>query len=300
MTGTDNCTKDTCDVSQSIYGYAPNLGGSIFFLIAFFVLFVAHIVQGLKWKTKSFLGAMAIGAIGESIGYGGRIMLHYDPFTDPGFKLQIVCLTLSPAFLAAGIYFTLKYLILIFGESFSLIRAKYYTWIFISCDLMSIALQGAGGGISAAAVTDSDLKTGNNLMIAGVAFQVATLTIFAVLALQYAYMAYKNKHALNPETFELRHSRKFQLTIGAIALSLITLLIRCAYRVAEMAGGWGNPIMQKEGEFFGLDAVMVLVSILVFNIYHPGFILHDFLPKLPGKHTSGHSSDQEKGDALDV
>lgn len=43
-------------------------------------------------------------------GYGGRLMLHNDPFSDSGFKLQIVLLTFAPAFLAAGIYLNLKHL----------------------------------------------------------------------------------------------------------------------------------------------------------------------------------------------
>lgn len=37
-------------------------------------------------------------------------MLHNDPFSDSGFKLQIVLLTLAPAFFAAGIYLQLKHL----------------------------------------------------------------------------------------------------------------------------------------------------------------------------------------------
>jgi hypothetical protein len=37
-------------------------------------------------------------------------MLHNDPFSDSGFKLQIVLLTFAPAFFAAGIYLQLKHL----------------------------------------------------------------------------------------------------------------------------------------------------------------------------------------------
>jgi hypothetical protein len=184
-------------------------------------------------------------------------MLHNNPFSDPGFKLQIVLLTLAPAFLSAGIYFTLKHLVITFGESFSRLRPKWYTWIFISCDIFSILLQGAGGGIASAATNTqkSLLDAGNDLMIAGLAFQVFTLCLFGLLAGEYFFRVWKHKNELNPATFELRRTLRFRLFLGALALAYVAILMRCVYRVAEMAGGWGNSIMQDEAMFTGLDSL---------------------------------------------
>jgi hypothetical protein len=184
-------------------------------------------------------------------------MLHSNPYSDAGFKLQIVLLTLAPAFLTAGIYFTLKHLVITFGQSFSRLRPQHYTYIFISCDIFSILLQGAGGGIASAA-SDSQkslLDAGNDLMITGLAFQVFTLVLFGCLATEYFVRVWKHKNELNPATFELRRSMRFRLFLGALALAYFTILIRCVYRVAELAGGWGNPIMQDEALFTGLDSL---------------------------------------------
>lgn len=55
--------------------------------------------------------------------------------------IQLVCLTVSPAFIAGGIYLTLKHIIIIYGSRFSRIRPRLYTWIFVSCDVLSILIQ---------------------------------------------------------------------------------------------------------------------------------------------------------------
>lgn len=102
------CTKATCDASQSIYGYEPNLAATIIFLIVFAVSGCMHLLQGLKTRTYFFSIAMAIGCTASVIGYIAKLLLHNDPFSDLGFKMSVVVLTFAPAFFAAGIYYTLK------------------------------------------------------------------------------------------------------------------------------------------------------------------------------------------------
>lgn len=131
-----------------------------------------------------------------------------------------------------------------------------YTYIFISCDIFSIVLQGTGGGLaSAASKPGSLMDAGNDLMMAGLAFQVFTLLIFAALATEYFVRAWKNRGDLNPVTYELRHTRRFRYFIVALMVSYFAILIRCIYRIAEMAGGWGNPIMQNQTAFIVLDSL---------------------------------------------
>ncbi len=104
------CTKDTCPATESIYGYAPDLAANAIFLAIFAISAVVFTIQGVRTKTRSFTIAMVLGCFCESLGHGGRMMLHYDPFSETGFKLQICLLTFAPAFLAAGIYLCLKHL----------------------------------------------------------------------------------------------------------------------------------------------------------------------------------------------
>ncbi|EON66041.1 hypothetical protein W97_05284 [Coniosporium apollinis CBS 100218] len=251
-----NCTKDTCPASESIYGYAPSLGANAAFIAIFSVSAVIFTIQGVRTKTRSFSIAMVLGCFCEALGHGGRIMLHYDPFSEVGFKLQICLLTFAPAFLAAGVYLCLKHLVITFGAHISRIKPAWYTYIFISCDVLSLALQGAGGGLASAATGPGSLmNTGNNLMMAGLSFQVFTLLAFATLVTEYFVRVWRHRYELNPRTEELRRSRKFRWFLGALVTAYVAILFRCIYRIAEMAGGWGNPIMRDETTFIVLDSL---------------------------------------------
>ena len=84
--------------------------------------------------------------------------------------MQISCLIQGPVYLSAGIYLTLKHIALNINERRSRLRAAWYTWIFISCDSISLGIQAAGGGI-AAANNNAYLNTGTHIMIAGIIFQ---------------------------------------------------------------------------------------------------------------------------------
>jgi hypothetical protein len=95
-------------------------------------------------------------------------------------------------------------------------------------------------------------------MIAGLSFQTFTLLVFGLLSIEYGIRAYRHRNSLNPTTTDLRHSIKFKLFMGAILVGWVVIFIRCVYRIAEMAGGWRNPIMQNQTEFIILDTVYVI------------------------------------------
>ena len=124
-----------------------------------------------------------------------------------------------------------------FGADFSRLRPAFYTYIFISCDVFSIMLQAVGGALASAAEDMALLKVGDNVMITGLATQVFTLVIFGILAADYGFAIYRNRNRLNPATVELRQSLRFKLFIVALWVAYFGILIRCTYRVAELAGG---------------------------------------------------------------
>ena len=150
-------------------------------------------------------------------------------------------------------------MILTIGEEYSRLPAKYYTWIFILCDLFSLVLQGAGGGLAATADSDNGAKTGNNLMMAGIVFQVFTLLIFGGLAGEYVRRALQRRNEWSQSVVNLLSSTRFKLFLASIFTAYTVIFIRCVYRIAEMAGGWKNEIMQNEVEFIVLDGVSVFL-----------------------------------------
>lgn len=167
---------------------------------------------------------------------------------------------LAPSFVAASIYVCLKHLIIYRGAQHSRIQPKWYPRAFIGCDIGSICLQAIGGGTAAAGGTTniSLQNVGNNLMIAGIAFQVFTMACCGLLMLDYI-IRLRRAESDGPyhDVDKLNKGKdpKFRVFCIALGLAYITILIRCIYRLPEMAGGWGNPLMQKETEFLLLDGM---------------------------------------------
>ena len=52
----------------------------------------------------------------------------------------------------------------------------------------------------------------------------------------------------------------------------LAVLIRCIYRIAEMAGRLRNPIIQNQAAFMVFEGVVCVIACVVLNIFHPGEI----------------------------
>lgn len=267
-------------MEDTIYGYAPNLGLNAFFIAMFALFALAQIFFGTKHKTFFFAYAITMGCIGEAIGYGGRVIMHSNPYSSLGFKIQISCLIFAPAFIAAGIYLTLKHIVLAFGQERSRIKARYYTIGFITCDFISLMLQAVGGGFAGGAGNNVKLRNiGTNLMISGIVWQVATLLVFVGLVVDYALSTRRAWSDVNPEAKVLLQQTKFRGFLVALTVAFVTVFLRCVYRIAEMVGGWANPIMRDEIGFDIMEGIMIVVAVLALTIFHPGFCF----PQLAGQ-----------------
>lgn len=124
------------------------------------------------------------------------------------------------------------------------------------CDFISLLLQAIGGGFAGGAGNNVSLRnTGTDLMIAGIIFQVVTLAGFAVLVLQYALATRSKWVNVSDNAKALIRQTKFKFFLGALTLAFVTIFTRCIYRIAEMVGGWANPIMRDEAGFIGLEGL---------------------------------------------
>jgi hypothetical protein len=198
------------------------------------------------------------------------------------FLIQIVCLTIAPAFLAAGIYLCLSRIVLTFGAHNSRISAKAYPRIFIPCDLASLLLQAAGGGLaSAASHSDRDPTTGNNIMIAGLTVQVITLFIFITLATDFAVRTVRrtkqlgSQDALDQTHARLRASWAFKGFIIALSFATLCIFTRSVYRVAELSEGWNGHLIKTQKYFIGLEGAIVGTAVLALNAFHPGLCFRE-------------------------
>ncbi|CAD6566894.1 MAG: hypothetical protein ASARMPRED_000182 [Alectoria sarmentosa] len=276
------CTLQTCPIKQSYYAYRPSLSTNAAFLALFSFSLCFFLLQAaLSRRFIGFTVAMVSGCILEVLGYIGRIMSWYNPFNQNGFLMQIVCLTIAPAFLAAGIYLTLSRIVITFGPANSHIKPLTYPRIFIPCDVISLLLQAIGGGMaSVASHQDKSPSTGDHIMVAGLAFQVVTLLIFQLLCLDFMIKTLRRMRtmgdaALDPKHAMLRASTKFRAFLVALGLATFCIFTRSIYRVAELSEGWTGALIENQHLFIGFEGAMVIVAVLVLNLFHPGYCFRE-------------------------
>ncbi|KAI1028853.1 hypothetical protein LB503_002597 [Fusarium chuoi] len=246
------------------------LAAGIVFCLIFAATGIYHIVRSFqKRKATSYL--LAISSYIELIGWIGRTWSSKCAYNKIAFLLQITTLVVAPIFVAAAIYVTLGYLIKAVGPQYSVIKPKLYLWIFLVVDVLALLIQAGGGGLaSGAANKGKDTKPGANLMVAGIIFQLVSMTGFCILFAIFV---------LRTRGLELAKGQRF--VIYATIISVVFVYIRCIYRTVELLEGWDGKLMKTEGYFIGLDGVCIAVAILIFCIFDPAVLLyHDKQPEL--------------------
>ncbi|KAJ9603147.1 hypothetical protein H2200_012442 [Cladophialophora chaetospira] len=276
-----NCTLSLCPVSATVYGYRPSIAANVVFLVLYGLCLIFNIAQLVRHRSWTFSISCILGCICEMLGYGGRILLYQNPFDFNGFMLQITCITFAPVFYCAAIYVTLTKIVNFLGPQYSRLPPNAYYWIFIPCDLVSLALQGTGGGMSTTSSGSS--QVGVNIAIAGLSFQVFTLLCFIGLCLAYA-LSYRRHGGTFPRA---KSAREFKIFIGLLSFAMICILIRCIYRIDELSEGYSGPLIGDEGLFIGLEGVMVVLAAFALNA------VLEWKIKAMGKASGGSSDDKD-------
>ncbi|KIL91998.1 hypothetical protein FAVG1_04403 [Fusarium avenaceum] len=270
----------------SFYEYKIDLAPNVAFLAIFSVSLLGFFgVWIAARRGTAFNVAMILGLICEILGYVGRILSWQNPTYENGFLMQICCLTIGPAFMAAGLYLCLRRIVSAFGPENSRISPEYYTRIFIPCDLISLILQAVGGGMaSTAARMGQSAATGTDIMIAGLVFQVITILGFIACSIDFAIRTMRRKCELGdaafdqrPEVFKVRNSPWFKAFLGALSLSTFCILWRSVFRVAELSRGWRGPIMANQYMFVGFEGILIVVAVAVLNVFHPALCMKELL-----------------------
>lgn len=200
--------------------------------------------------------------------------------------MQIVAIILGPTLVCIGLYLTLKHAVTALNPSLSRVPPRVYPLFFVPADVSCLVIQAIGGGIAASAGRDKYnlLQDGNRTIMAGIVLQVVVLGAFGAMSGDYLFRVgrYFKSGAVASEHQSgaaLWASKNFRIFLWAIVVAYAGLLIRCIYRIAEMAGGWGNYIMQDEPSFVVLESFMVLISCLLLAGFAPGV----FFPQMSHK-----------------
>lgn len=115
---------------KGIYSYILNHHANMAFLILFTIVALLLVTISLaRRRAYAYSVAMTAGLAFETLGYAARVWSFNNQLQTEPFYMQIVCLTVGPAFMAAAIYFCMRRMVVCFGPEYSPISPDKYTRI---------------------------------------------------------------------------------------------------------------------------------------------------------------------------
>ncbi|KAJ4315158.1 hypothetical protein N0V94_006098 [Neodidymelliopsis sp. IMI 364377] len=256
-------TEAEMNRSFVLYRYQPSLAAAAIFVVLFALTTGFHFFQTFK-KRSWFMTPFLIGGLFQIIGYIGRILSTHNRYALSPYIMQSLLLLLAPALYAASIYMILGRLILLTGgEKYSLVRRTWLTKIFVSGDVISFMMQGAGGGIMATSA--SGMVTGEKIIIGGLCVQILFFGLFFITAILFQIKGKDHLKALGSDIPWKKH-------MNALYATSILILIRSLFRVIEYAQGNDGYLLRHEVFLYVFDSVLMFAVMIILNVSHPGDI----------------------------
>ncbi|KAL4981589.1 putative RTA1 domain protein [Aspergillus falconensis] len=261
-------TTDSSTVSFKFYHYNPSMGGAVLFVLLFIATSGYHAFQMFRTRTW-FLVPFIAGGVFEIIGYIGRAMSSKQSpdWTLGPYIVQTLFLLLAPALLAASIYMFLGRIILVLkAESHALLKKKWLTKVFVTGDVLSFLLQGAGGGIQSSGNIDS-YKTGEHIIVAGLFIQVFFFGFFIVVATHFYWKLkrFPIPRAHSPILPWLKH-------LYVLYATSFLIMVRSIFRLAEYLQGNDGYLLHHEIYLYIFDSLLMFVTMVILNVVHPSEI----------------------------
>ncbi|KAI0375047.1 RTA1 like protein [Pilatotrama ljubarskyi] len=271
-------------LTSPFYGYLPAGGVNELFLSLFVISTASHLAQAVRSRNWWLLPTVFLAGSGEIIGCIARMLSHYRPLDRNAYLIQTVTLIVSPTPLIGALFITFGRISTHLGRRYSRVSPRLYSRIFFTADFIALLIQSVGGGLAATSGTVEGSNRGSNIMLGGIVFQLVSLSVFCILMGEYLFRRTHDK-PITPSVVDAEASTdKFMLSSRegspipkplmhlAVALCVETacLYIRAIYRTVELAGGWNGQVIRTQYLFIIFDGVMVLTTMALLNIVHPG------------------------------
>ncbi|KAA8895871.1 RTA1 like protein-domain-containing protein [Sphaerosporella brunnea] len=251
---------------EAYYHYIPSLAAALIFAVLFAITTFFHLYQLVRTRTWYFL-PMVVGGTMEAIGYVARIMGHSNQSSLPPYIVQALLLLIAPALFAASIYMILGRLITrINATSYSPISTRWLTKLFVCGDVMSFLLQGAGGGMMGGG-SASGARLGQRVILVGLFAQILFFSLFVVVAVVVHVRVNRAGTAAIVEVPGWRRLLK------ALYVASALILERSIFRVVEYVQGESGYLMRTEVWLYLLDATLMLLVMVLFNVVHPAKVV---------------------------
>jgi hypothetical protein len=124
--------------------------------------------------------------------------------------------------------------------------------IFLTADVTALVLQAIGGAVASVADTLEGANRGGNVMLAGIVIQLAAVTLFDILSVEFAIRFALGRPVRQPVSEEQEKPRYLgwgsvprgvPLMMVGLAIASVFILVRSVYRTIELTDGWQVPLI---------------------------------------------------------
>ncbi|EEB07839.1 hypothetical protein SJAG_02957 [Schizosaccharomyces japonicus yFS275] len=256
-----------------VYGYTPTKWLNIVATICFAACSQVNIFQVFKYRSGIPLLSF-VASLGEAIGWVARqySAKHITSTAITSYSIQYVTIMAFPVFYTAQMYITLKHLIIQYGPEYAFLRPRLYGLVFIICDIISMFIQFAGGGMAGGANGDAHKESvGSNIMLFGICYQLVMVLAFTASGVDFWYRyshnkPYRSAGGRDMENLKmgLSESKRRALSAHCLWIATVLVIIRSIYRVIELAQGWSGKLIKTEAYLGIFDFVpMFLTSVML-------------------------------------
>lgn len=182
------------DTASGLYGYKGSAEAAIVFNILYSILIGPHVLRwwwGCRTQPAQhrYTVCLAIAAIISTAGYATRTSSVKAQDNVSLYAASCSLVMLSPIFICASLYLLIRIIQLylpVQSQVFFHLSPQWLGLLFISSDALSLITQGAGSGIAASARWQgSSGAAGVDVLVVGLALQLATVTVFLVVTWQF-------------------------------------------------------------------------------------------------------------------
>ena len=141
---------------------------------------------------------------------------------------------------------------------------------FFASDILCLAIQGGGAGLSSS-LNSGDQNIAKALLIIGLILQLFFFTCFTAITV---YINLNRKYGL-------RGVKEYRPVFICLYITIALMYIRSIFRLIEFSQGWFGNIATHEAYFYVFDFLMIFLCFVVFTALHFGVHLRKAEHALP-------------------
>ncbi|KAJ4290059.1 hypothetical protein N0V88_006563 [Collariella sp. IMI 366227] len=247
-----------------LWKYLPSAAAAVIFCAMFAIATIAltwKLCKTRTWMTIPF----AIGGYMEFIGYACRAAAHNQTSRLMPFIMQNNNIFLAPVFFAASIYMVLGRVIRATqGEEHSLVRPGRLTTLFVTGDVLSLAIQGSGAGLM---VTGEYGKLSQALVLAGLVFQIVLFATFCAVAVRF-----QARMSRDPRVEWVSAGTRWEEVLYMLYAVSALMMLRSVFRVIEFILGEDGYLLGIEWPLYVFDTLPMFLVMIIFWQWFPSTV----------------------------